>query len=794
MVGFHSIWIGVRGVWGRFIVVLGNQFQGITIRIPGIWSRFVIAHGNLFQSNTVESRRLSWRETGMHTGSATVMPWLRGTVHGILLLITCGLFFSCQSVNLGKARDHYARGEYHEAANAYRELYRKLPREQRAMRGVIAYEMAENYRHLNQPTRAATAYRNAIRYGYPDTLMVYHLARMLHQEGKYEEAATAYRDFLTLRPDDPLGVSGLNGVEQAVKLRDTPTRFKVQREPLFNSTRADFSPMFSPRGDRLYFTSSREEAGGEGKSSVTGMKYNDLFYAETNVHGEWQKPKRIESGVNSDFDEGTPSFSPDGEWMFYTFSSPDATRPTGTAIYLSRRVNAEWSGGQLLLGYPADKPLGGSADSLSVTRFMGRSVPVGASNLAFLDSLFASNDAPANSDGHSATSPVSFVHPSTSSPVSFAHPSVSPCGNYLYFVSDMPGGMGGKDIWRGTLKKRGGTMEVGAIKNLGPEINTPGDEMFPYVRNDTTLYFSSNGHPGMGGLDLFVAVRPTYGQRWEVQNMGSPMNSPADDFGITFYTLGEKGFFSSNRDDARGYDHIYSFEYLPPVIRVEGAVMNHEEETIPGATVQVVGSDGGKQQLNTDSEGAYRFEADAGVEYLLLANAKGFLNRKSTLPAIPVAMDTLLRVDFEMIPFDEAVVLENIFYDFDSASLRPESEVELEKLVDLMNEFPEVLVELSAHTDRKGSDEYNEDLSRRRAESVVAYLVNRGIDKGRLSATGYGKAQPVTVGKRSASRYDFLREGDVLTEEFIEGLEPGQQEVADQLNRRTSFTVMGDGL
>lgn len=337
-------------------------------------------------------------------------------------------------------------------------------------------------------------------------------------------------------------------------------------------------------------------------------------------------------------------------------------------------------------------------------------------------------------------------------------------------------------------------MEVGAIKNLGPDINTQGDEMFPYVRNDTTLYFSSNGHPGMGGLDLFIAVRPTYKQRWEVQNMGLPMNSPADDFGITFHADGEKGFFSSNRDDARGYDHIYSFEYLPPVIRVEGAVMNHEEEAIPGATVQVVGSDGAKRQLNTDSEGTYRFEADAGVEYLLLANATGFLNLKSMLPAIPMAMDTLLRVDFEMIPFDEAIVMENIFYDFDSASLRPESEAELEKLVGLMNEFPEVLVELSAHTDRKGSDEYNEDLSRRRAESVVTYLVNRGIDKGRLSATGHGKAQPVTVGKRSASRYDFLREGDVLTEELIEGLEPEQQEVADQLNRRTSFTVIGDGV
>ncbi len=624
------------------------------------------------------------------------------------------------------------RGEFHSATSTYRELYRKVSREKRAIRGVIAYEMAENHRRLNQPTQAIAAYRNAIRYEYPDTLMFFHLAQMLHREGNYEAATVAYRDFLALRPDHPMGIAGLEAVELAVKWRDAPTRFKVQREPIFNSNRADFSPMLSPRGDRLYFTSSREDAQGEERSPVTGMKYNDLFYAETNVHGEWKQPKRIETTLNTDFDEGTPSFSPDGEWMFYTFSSPDANRPSGTAIYVSRRVNGEWSGGRLLLGCPSSSP-----------------------------------------------------------PVSFAHPSASTCGKYLYFVSDMPGGMGGKDIWRATLKREEGQIGVTAIENMGPDINSRGNEMFPYAKYETILYFSSDGHPGMGGLDLFVAVMASGAERWNVQNMQSPINSPADDFGITFYPGEMKGFFSSNRDDTRGYDHIYSFEYMNPVIRIEGMVVDHQDEFIPEATVRVVGSNGFSRRFIANNEGEYSFEADAGVEYLFTVNAKGFLEQKRVLTTLPVTQDTLLYVDFEMIPFNKPVVIENIFYDFDSAVLRPESEAGLEEMVHLMNEYPEVFVELSAHTDRMGSDDYNNDLSWRRAVSVIDYLVARGIDKERLSAAGHGKSHPMVVNKKLADSYDFLEEGDVLTDEFIEQLDPTKREVADQINRRTSFVVTG---
>src|SRR5690554_554870 len=656
--------------------------------------------------------------------------------HTKLVAISCCIsasflfLYSCQTVRLSDAREHFARGEYDAAVEVYRKLYRAIPPGQPAKRGVVGYEMAENYRHLNQSRQAATAYRNAIRHGYPDTLMFYQFARMLHREGEYEQSIKAYRDYLKLRPGDAHALSGIAGAGQAMEWskNKNPSFYRVEQVELFNSNRSDFSPMLNRRGDRLYFTSSREDARGE-RSLVTGMKYNDIFFAPINVHGEWQYPRQLESPVNTDFDEGTPAFSPDGEWMYYTHAYADPNRPTGTVIHASRRVNGEWSGGREVEILPGD------------------------------------------------------VH------WSFAHPAPSPCGNYLFFVSDMPGGEGGKDIWRATLNS---STEVHSIVNMGPEINTPGDEMFPYAKSDSLLYFSSDGHPGMGGLDLFVAVKPIGAEQWQVQNMRSPLNSSADDFGITFYPQSEKGFFSSNRDDARGYDHIYSFEQVDDTIRVEGIVVDHQDELIPGASVSVVGSDGSQRQFVTDGDGEYRFKAEAGVEYMFLASVEGFLNRRERLQAMPPDKDTLVYVDFEMIPFDKPVVMENIFYDFDSAVLRPESKEGLEELASLMMEHPEIYVELSAHTDRMGPDDYNRELSLRRARSVADYLVARGIDKDRLSAIGHGKSQPESVSKKTAGRYDFLKEGDILSEEFIEQLPSGQQEVADQINRRTSFKVIGN--
>jgi len=643
-----------------------------------------------------------------------------------LLTLLVPLLFSCSRASLSDARAQYLRGEYYAASRTYQVLYRDTPREQQALRGVISYEMAENYRRLNQSTRALTAYGNAIRFGYPDTVMVFHYAQMLHREGEYTQAADAYRYFLTLKPGYPPALNALRGIELSLLWHDKPSRYEVRRMELFHSGQSEFSPMLAQDDELLYFTSSGKEATGESTSAVTGMKYNDLFLSSKNSRGEWQKPKRIESEINTEFDEGTPSLTPDGEKMFYTYSSMDPAHPTTTGIYFSRRINAAWRAGQPL------RIAGG--DSLSV----------------------------------------------------FAHPSVSSSGLYLCFVSDMPGGYGGKDIWRGLISHTG---EVVSVENFGPEINTGGDELFPCMLNDTTLCFSSDGHPGMGGLDLFLATKQADADRWQVVNLQPPLNSAGDDFGITFEKGEKRGFFSSNRNDARGYDHIYSFEYKDVTMTVEGFAVDQDDRFIPGAVVSVVGSDGSRHRLVTDQQGVYRFTGKRGVDYLLMASANGFLNQRQSLRTGNTEKDTVYIVDFEMIPYDVPVVLQNIFYDFDRATLRPESKDGLNRLITLLNEHPEISIELTAHTDRRGTDDYNRDLSLRRAQSVVDYLAANGIDPKRLSTAGYGKTHPFTVGKETAASHAFLKEGDILTEEFIGQLTPEQQVIADQINRRTEFRV-----
>lgn len=643
----------------------------------------------------------------------------------VYFLLAFALFpVSCDQVKLSDARSYYLAGAYHAASETYWKLYRHTSRDESALRGVIAFEMAENYRALNQSARAMAAYGNAIRYGYPDTMMYLSYARMLHREGKYPQALDAYRDFLLMRPDDSLAVNGIQGIVLARE--EQLSRYVVQRMELFNSVRSEFSPMLARRDNMLYFTSSRDEATGETKSPVTGMKYNDLFVSEKDVSGAWKKPKRLPDEINTEFDEGTPSITRDGEWMYYTFSGTVSNGSGGTSIYYSKRVNGAWSAGRRLQIV--------KGDTLSL----------------------------------------------------FAHPALSPSGRYLYFVSDMPGGQGGKDIWRVAIMSG---HVIGAPCNLGVTVNSAGDEMFPYMRTDSTLYFSSDGHPGRGGLDLFVAKKTKEDDDWLVSSLPRPLNSTADDFGITFMEDAEEGFFSSNRDDVRGYDHIYSFVYPGTVIMVSGFVVDHEDEFLPGVEVNVAGSDGSLRPLITNRQGEYQFKAARDVTYRLTAVADGFLRQEQSLRTTSEEKDTLYYVDFEMVPYDEPVLLEHIFYDYDRATLRPESKKELDKLAAILREHPEISIELTAHTDRHGDEAYNRDLSARRAQAVLDYLRTSGIDANRLLAVGHGETEPKQVSKSIATQHDFLKEGDRLTEAYIEKLTPSQQAIADQINRRTEFRI-----
>ena len=640
------------------------------------------------------------------------------------------MLFSCKSAKLSDAEEKQRIGEYFEAAAIYRKVYTKTSPQKRDLRGYIAYRMAECNRHINNTPRATSAYMNALRYDYPDSIVSLRLGQMYQKSGKYMDAIRHYNDFLLLNPESQLALNGIKGSELAPQWKQNPNRYIVKRMEKFNSRRGEFCPMlYGEKYDQLYFTSSRTPKGAnkdkdETISAITGQRNNDFFLVKQDEQGNWLAPVELEDEVNTEFDEGTPSFSKDGNTMYYTYCAQDPEGPRTSEIYVSTRSSAKW----------------GKGTRASIVK----------------DSVTA-----------------------------LGHPAVSPDGKYLYYVSDAVGGFGGKDIFRSRLVGN----DFGPMENLGPDINTPGDEMFPYVRDSVTLYFASNGHPGMGGLDLFKATQDSTG-KWHVENLKAPINSMGDDFGITFEGDKEKGFFSSNRNDARGYDHLYSFELPVITIFIEGIVSDVDENPIEDATVRIVGKDGLNEKVLAKKDGTYRVELERDIRYVMMASARGYLNQNFELKTGPEEKNETYIVDFYLSPISKPVVIENIFYDFDKATLRPESQKALDEMIKMLNDNPNVTIELGAHTDRKGSDQYNERLAQRRAQSVVDYLIAGGIEKERLEAKGYGESVPKVINKKMAKNYDFLNEGDVLTEEFILTLTPEQQEIADQINRRTEFKVL----
>lgn len=652
---------------------------------------------------------------------------MKKAVYIIVCLLLTAVAAGCRTPKLSEADAQFQRGEYYDASVTYKKVYNKLrKKEERPQRGEVAFKMGRCYRLLNMSARASAAFQNALRYEYPDSTTHFMLAQALHADGKYAAALRSYDKYLEFCPDDSLAINCAEGCRTAQEIRARGSRYVVKQAKLFNSRRADFCPMYLGADcDQIYYTSTTEKATGDKKSEITGMKNADVFFSKKNEKGEWERPEPVEGELNTEFDEGIVAFSPDAQTMYLTKARRELNAPTSVEIYTSTRSDAKWSA-------PVKFEI--TADTLST----------------------------------------------------FGHPAVSPDGEYLYFVSDMPGGYGGKDIWRISLKER-----QGSLVNLGPDINTEGNDDFPYVRSDGSLYFSSDGHPGMGGLDIFraTAIGDPADLRWKVENMGFPINSAGDDFGITF-GKGEDGFFSSNRGDARGYDHIYSFEYDPVRITIEGLVMDKDEEPVKNAIIRIVGNDGSNQKEVARDDGSFSFALQRGVKYVMLAGAKGYLNQKQEFASDSTMEDANYWVEFILPSISKPSVVENIFYDYDKADLRPESKTALNELIAVLHDNPNVTIEMASHTDRWGSDAYNINLSERRAKSVVDYLVENGISRDRLQPHGYGKSRPKTVTKRIARLYPQFKEGNILTEEFIKTLSEEDQQAADQINRRTEFSVL----
>lgn len=646
----------------------------------------------------------------------------------LLFFMILWLVTSCGAdLNLRRGEKYLALGEYYDAANEFRQAYQKTPAKERAKRGQIARKMAMCYDKSLQSARALAAWRNAIRYQQADTADRLAFAQTLMKNGNYREAEEQFQLVLDSLPHDKLARDGLFAARKAPDIKQLGSRYTVKRMEVFNSRRADYCPM------------------------LFGDEYDQLYFTSTRNEAQGDELSGITGTKPGD--------------IFY--SQKDDKGKWSKPEDVSGGVNTAYDEGACCF----------SAD--------GREM--------FLTQCVTDPSYPRyaqivkSSRSDAAWGKAAEVKLTGDTLSSYAHPAISPDGEWLYFTSDMPGGKGGLDIWRVRITPAG----YGGVENLGEPVNTPGDEVFPTFRPNGDLYFSSNGHPGLGGLDIFIAKVGKDG-RYHLSHPGYPLNSQGDDFGMTFEGPYNRGFFSSNRGDARGWDHIYSFVNPEIMQTVKGWVYEMDGYELPAAQVYIIGDDGTNEKMSVHSDGSFTKVLDPGVSYLFLATCKGYLNHQEQVKALvnpKESRDTTLQ--FALANISAPTLIDNIFYDFDKATLRDSSKTALDKLVALLNENSHVTIELSAHCDYKGSAEYNKRLSQRRAEAVVAYLIAHGIAADRLTPVGYGKERPKKIKKKLTEKYQWLKEGDVLTEDFIKALkDKKKEEICNQLNRRTEFSVL----
>ncbi|MDX2432863.1 MAG: OmpA family protein [Bacteroides sp.] len=626
-----------------------------------------------------------------------------------------------------KAKDSRAQaafdaGEYSTAIDLYKDAYSKVPKDQKT---AIFFKVGECYRIIGDSKSAALWYNKAIREDYQDPIIYLRHGQTQLVNEKYEEAEEDFKKYKELVPDDPRGDIGFESCQAAIVWTENPTGYIVEIMKVFNSRERDFSPAYVNESySEVYFTSTRDEASGDDTHGATGQSFADMFSTTMDRKGKWSVPVPVEV-LNSDFEDGTPCVSSDFSRIYFTRCKKGKSQQLGCQIYKSKSDGESWQEADVVFEMLGDS-------------------------------------------------------------ISTAHPAISPDDNTLYFVSDMPGGLGENDIWKVTMEDG----QWGEPENLGEEINTPGNDLYPYVHPDGTLYFSSDSRVGLGGLDIYKARIDETGS-WMVENMRPPINSPDDDFGIVFEGDLERGFFSSSRK-GRGNDEIFSFVLPPLVFAVNGVVKDEKtDQVLPSSKVKSVGSDGITVESTTGDDGTFRFMLKTATDYVFIASNEGYLNGKERESTRGLDQSREFDVTIYLASTERVIELPNIFYDFAKWDLRPESMVSLDNLVETLNDNPNVTIELMSHTDSRGTPADNLELSQKRAQSVVDYLISKGIATDRLQAKGYGESQPKVVDEKVVADQSFLQLDDVLTEAFINQLgSPELEEKAHQVNRRTEFRVL----
>jgi len=666
----------------------------------------------------------------------------------VFILSICFSYNANAQRNFTEEADNaFKEKQFNNAIELYQKAYSKIKRN-KAERARILFQIGECYRYTNNTKRAESQYKRVTKSGYPDPIAYLYLGDALKENEKYDEAIIAYAAYKEKAPNDPKGDKGVESCKLAQMWKDNPTRYEIENVRQLNSRENDFAAAYADRKcASLIFTSSRDGSLGKGSDAWTGENFTDLFYTElskakgkkatqpgSDAMGTWSTPAVLDQGpINTPANEGAPSLNERGSTMYFTRCTVEKKQTTTCKIYFTQKKGRAWAEPEMLKLGP---------DSFN-----------------------------------------------------YGHPSLSKDELTLYFASDMPGTLGGKDIWMSKRDRK--TRPFEKVVNLGANVNTDGNEMYPFIKDNDVLYFASDGHIGMGGLDIFKVEK--VGEAWGTpQNMKYPINSAGDDFAIIYEGVQEKGFFCSNRNGGRGGDDIYSFFLAPLIFTLQGVVKDAETKNIiVGAVVKLVGSDGTSISDTTDATGAYKFgktQILPNTTYDLTVTKPNYFSSTGKESTVGVEQSRDFIVNFDLVPIPKKPIeLPEILYALDKWDLQPQYQDSLNGLIATLKDNPKIVIELASYTDSRASDTYNDTLSQKRAQSVVDYLIEKGIAPDRLVAKGYGERVPRTLA-HDITRDGFpFKAGTVLTDPFINALTSvKEREAAHQLNRRTEFRILRD--
>ena len=676
----------------------------------------------------------------------------------ILLSVTCSL----NAQILREADNLFRDCQYEKSLEAYKKGIKKLSSNRVEIQRAT-FRIAECYRIMGDLKKAEQQYLRLEKKNYQkdNPIILYHLGNIYNLRGDYDQALSYYNKYKKRATDDPRADTAIAGCQNAKMWLENPTRYEVENLKKFNTRDDEWAPRWGNNEKRnaIIFTSNREGSTGKGTDQWTGVSFSDIYVTNkpksknTDWPGEWSPVKSYDQGgiLNSGVNEGEASCNRKGTVLYFTKCPQDKKKVQGCYIYKSLKKGNSWGEPELV--------------------FLG-------------DSAY-----------------------------NYVHPFISDDELTIYFASNKPGGYGGYDIYKATRAKK--SAKFSNITNLGKNVNTAGQEVFPSLRNEQELYFSSDGHPGMGGLDIFLSRIDQNGNFGPAENLMAPINSSGDDIGIMFdeneaidpqsqSAYLAKGYFSSNRPGGKGGDDIYYFLLRPIVYSLSGRIRDKNNgQYMDAVDVEIVGSDGTSYKTTTDVKGYYHFDKAkilGATTYDIKVAKKGYWENGNTakLTTIGVMENTDFTQDFTLEPIPkEPILLPEILYDLAKWDLKPQYQDSLMYLYNIMVKNPTIVIELRSHTDSRDTEEKNDILSQNRAQSCVDFLISKGIAADRIVPKGYGERVPRRLEKDMYSTYNgkryFFPKGTYLTEEFCESQPTkNEKEAAHALNRRTEFLILRD--